>query len=177
MTDKPEIEKSRRTGARRPWVKFYPMQCLHGSIRYQLEANERCVWYDLIMFSALCAKPGVIADSDGRAYPHTFIANRLNVSLDLLDTTLKKCISEGRIQENSAGINIVNFKEYQSEYQRQKQYRQGEKPGKKIHQLCPTCGYKGFTDEEYCPECAKKGQGIKLEKDYKAGKYGHMLND
>lgn len=112
-----------RTGWRRPWVKFYVTQCLHGSIRYQLSPAERSVWYDLIIFSATCAIPGLICDSDKRSFPHEFIANRLNVPLELLEVTLKKCREEGRISENSDGIKVVNFEAYQSEYQRQKPYR------------------------------------------------------
>ncbi len=114
-----------RTKTRRPWIKIYPIDCLDGSIRYQLEPDERGVWYDLLNFSAICAEPGRIADKDGRPYPHSFIANRLNISLELLEKSLKKCIEEGRIREINGGvIEIRNWGAYQSEYQRQKPYRE-----------------------------------------------------
>lgn len=109
---------------RRTWVKMWVTDCIEGSIRWQLDPAERSVWYDLILFSALSARPGIISDKDSRPYPHSFIANRLNIPLALLEKTLKKCQDEGRIQENSDGIHIVNWERYQSEYQRQKQYRQ-----------------------------------------------------
>ena len=113
-----------RTKTRRPWIKLYPIDCLDGSIRYQLEPDERGVWYDLLNFSAICANPGVIADKDGRPYPHSFIANRLNIELELLEATLAKCYEEGRCQESDGGvIAITNWSAYQSEYQRQKPYR------------------------------------------------------
>jgi len=112
-----------RVKGRRTWIKLYPIDCLDGSIRYQLEPAERGVWYDLLNFSAICATPGTISDKDSRPYPHSFIANRLNVLLELLETTLAKCIEEGRIIENGTGIHIVNWDAYQSEYQRQKPYR------------------------------------------------------
>jgi len=113
-----------RTKLRRPWIKLYPIDCLDGSIRYQLEPAERSVWYDLLNFSAICAEPGIIADKDGRPYPRSFIANRLNIDVELLDTALAKCIDEGRIMEINGGvIVIVNWSSYQSEYQRQKPYR------------------------------------------------------
>ena len=115
---------NKRTIMRRPWIKLYPIDCLDGSIRYQLEPDERGVWYDLLNFSAICAKPGTIADKDERPYPLTFIANRLNISLELLEETLKKCIEEGRIKDIDGVIQIVNWGAYQSEYQRQKPYRE-----------------------------------------------------
>lgn len=113
-----------RVGWKRTWIKLYPIDCLDGSIRYQLEADERGVWYDLLNFSAICATPGLISDKDERPYPHQFIANRLNIAIELLERTLAKCIDEGRIKENSNGILISNFHAYQSEYLRQKPYRQ-----------------------------------------------------
>lgn len=164
-----------RFGWRRTYIKLYPIDCLEGSIRYQLEADERGVWYDLLNFSALSATAGIISDKDGRPYPHSFIANRLNITLELLERTLTKCEQEGRIRENEVGIHIVNWAAYQSEYERQKPYRDAKKSGKKIHKLCPVCGWKGLTDETYCSDCAKKGKDTELERDYKAGKYGHMV--
>jgi len=116
---------AKRTQVRRPWIKLYPIDCLDGSIRYQLEPDERGVWYDLLNFSAICAEPGTIADKDGRPYPRSFIANRLNIELELLEAALAKCIEEGRIKEINGGvIRITNWGAYQSEYQRQKPYRE-----------------------------------------------------
>lgn len=112
-----------RSKTKRRWVKMYPQDCLFGSISYQLEPAERCVWYELIYYSALCAEPGVIADKDNRPYPLNHIAGRINVPLKLLEATLKKCIAEGRIEDNATGLHIVNWKAYQSEYERQKTYR------------------------------------------------------
>lgn len=115
-----------RTGWKRTWIKLYPYQCLEGSIRYQLTSEERGVWYDLLNFAALCSEPGTIADSDGRPYPHDFIANRLNISLELFKSALSKCLEEGRLTETANGIRITHWKEYQSEYQRQKPYREAK---------------------------------------------------
>lgn len=112
-----------RAGWKRTYIKLHITPCLQGSIRYQLNAAERGVWYDLIMFSAICVTPGVISDSDQRPYPHSFIANRLNINEELLKSTLKKCQAEGRITEDEHGIHITNWTAYQSEYDRQKPYR------------------------------------------------------
>jgi len=113
-----------RPARRRTWIKLYPIDCLEGSIRYQLEADERGVWYDLLNLAAICATPGLISDKDSRPYPHDFIASRLNISVELLEASLAKCIEEGRISENVNGIHITNWAPYQSEYERQKPYRE-----------------------------------------------------
>lgn len=108
---------------RRPWLKLWAVESLEGSIRYQLDAAERGTWYDMLVLARICGQEGLIADRDGRPYPHNFLANRLNISLELFETTLKKCKVEGRVSENEHGISITNWKKYQSEYERQKPYR------------------------------------------------------
>ena len=109
---------------RRPWLKLWAVESLEGSIRYQLSAAERGTWYDMLVLARICGQDGTIADRDSRPYPHTFVANRLNIPLELFETTLAKCIDEGRVTENEKGIHITNWKKYQSEYERQKKYRQ-----------------------------------------------------
>ncbi len=109
------------------WVKLHISNMLNGSVRYQLEPAERATWVDLLCFAGLGNEPGIISDNDNRPYPHSFLANRFNIPLELLESTLKKCQAEGRIKEDKAGIHITNWKEYQSDYQRQKPYRDKEK--------------------------------------------------
>jgi len=116
---------------RRRWIKVYPLECLDGSIRYQLEADERGVWYDLLNFSVVCVDSGSICDRDHRPYPHSFIANRLNITVELLERTLKKCLDEGRLVEDERGIRITNWKYYQSEYDRVKGYQQAYRERKR----------------------------------------------
>lgn len=111
---------------RRPWLKLWAVESLEGSIRYQLSAEERGTWYDMLVLARICGQEGIIADRDSRPYPHSFIANRLNIPLELFETTLTKCIDEGRLTEDGVGIHIVNWKKYQSEYERQKPYRKGK---------------------------------------------------
>lgn len=113
-----------RGDSKRAWVKLHINGMLNGSVRYQLAPEERATWIDLLCFAGLGTDPGVISDNDQRPYPHSFLANRFNIPLELLETTLKKCIEEGRIAENGDGIRIVNWADYQSEYQRQKVSRE-----------------------------------------------------
>ena len=118
------MDKDFRTTKRR-WIKFYPGEIINGSLRWQLTAAERSVWYELMLFASLCSNTGDICDRDGKPFPYSFIANRLNITGKLFRSTLKKCIDEGRIAEDDAGLHIVNWSRYQSEYDRQKPYRQG----------------------------------------------------
>jgi len=164
-------------GRRRTWVKIFCYERLHGSVTAQLAPDERSVWDELLCLAGLCGMEGLIADHDRRPFPHEYIAHELHISLELLERTLQKCIEEGRITEDELGIHITNWKTYQSEYERQKPYRKETQPGKASHKVCPTCGYKKRTADEYCPECDKKGVETVLNKDYKAGKYGHLVGE
>ena len=108
------------------WVKININGWLHGSIRWQLDSEERGVWADLIVLAGQCLQGGRICDNDKRPYPRNFISNQLNISQELLDRTIEKCRQEGRIDDRDDMIIITNWKAYQSEYERQKQYRKKE---------------------------------------------------
>jgi len=111
-------------GWKRTWVKFWVSECLDGSMREQLGADERGVWYDLIILSARCRVPGVISSNESEAMSHRRIAGVLNISEALLERTLSKCQQQGRIAIDEAGlITITNWSKYQSEYQRQQSYK------------------------------------------------------
>ena len=119
-----------RGGSRRAWIKLHIHGMLNGSVRYQLEAAERATWVDLLLMAGVGVEPGLISDNDKRPFPHAFLANRFNIPLQLLEDTLRKCKEEGRVTEDGRGIQIINWDEYQSEYQRQKEYRTKEKESK-----------------------------------------------
>jgi len=134
----------------RTWVKLYCYQRLHGSVVYQLTEAEQSVWDKILCFAGLCGGNGVIADNDGRPLPHHHIAHEIHSSLEDLESTIEKCIKEGRIYEDGSGLHITNWLAYQSEYQRQKPYR--ENPG------------------EYTAEKSRHEQDTTAK-----GKYGQMV--
>ena len=56
-----------------------------------------------------------------------------------------------------------------------KMVREKEKQGKATHKICPECGYKRWTNETLCPKCLEKDKDVFLERDYKAGKFRHIV--
>ena len=117
-----------RGATRRTWVKFFITGWLHGSIRWQLEADERSVCADLICMAGECGQGGLIADNDGRPLPRSFIANRLNIPEELLERTVAKCKHEGRLVDSDDDtLKITNWVANQSEYERQKPSRERKK--------------------------------------------------
>ncbi len=116
-----------RARGKTTWIKLYCYGRLHGSITYQLTEAEQSVWDKLLCLAGLCGLQGQIADSDERAYPREFIAHELHTTLELLDSTIQKCVKEGRLQENAKlGLYITNWVAYQGEYDRRKEYRKKE---------------------------------------------------
>lgn len=108
----------------RRWIKLWSSEWLKGSIRFDFTAEERGVWADLLALAGNCRQDGLISANETTPYPHSYIAGILNITVDLLEQVLDKCGKSGRINENEHGIEITNWGKYQSEYDRQKSYRQ-----------------------------------------------------
>jgi len=113
-----------RGATRRAWIKLYITGMLHGSVRWQLEPDERATWIDLLLMAGECSRGGVICDNDAKPFPLQYIANHLNIPLRLLERTLDKCEAENRITREDGIIQITNWTSYQSEYERQKPSRE-----------------------------------------------------
>ena len=111
---------------RKRWVKLYVTGWLHGSIRWQFTSEERGVWADLIALAGEIQREGAICDNDGRPLPREYIANSFNIKQVLLDRVIAKCVHEGRIEDREGVLFLTNYKDYQSESERLKKYRQKE---------------------------------------------------
>ena len=107
---------------KRPWIKLYT-NILNSSLNYELSLAEQAIFIKLICLAAEYSDDGSIVDGEGQTIPHSFLAHRINADIDIFEVALKKCIATNRISENSTGLHIVKWKEYQSEYLRQKPYR------------------------------------------------------
>jgi len=88
-----------------------------------LEPEERSVWTDLICLAGECGRGGRIEDNSGKPFPIAYLANTLNIPMKLLKATIDKCLQEERLLDEEGTLTIKNWSVYQSEYERQKQYR------------------------------------------------------
>ncbi len=158
-----------KAGIRRIYRKSWPYDNLFGTLRHELDSAQRGVWNDLLDMAKIGrVRPGLVSPGVGKAYNHEWLAAFLNTPLELLEESLKLLKETKRITENGAGIEILNWRRYQTEYDRQKPYREAKGVGKEIHKICPSCDYKAVTSAKYCPKC----EGVVLNKDWTGGKYG-----
>ncbi len=110
----------------RKWIKLWVAESLRGTIRFDFSSEERGVWYDLLSMAGDCRLDGYIAAGDNKGYPVEWIAGVLNISIELLQRTIDKCLKTRRIEKSPQGLHITNWHKYQSEYERQKPYRKGD---------------------------------------------------
>lgn len=113
----------------RDWIKLWIRESLLGTIREDMTAEERSVWYDFLLLAGNCRAAGVIAANENTAMPVKRIAGILNVSEALINRCIKKFESSGRIERDLTGvIRIKNWEKYQySDYDRVKQWRKAHK--------------------------------------------------
>jgi len=126
---KKKIEEVKsRNAKKRGWV-VLRKTWLTSSINYRMELSEQAVFSKLIvMADEYGPVPGLISDNDCRPMPHEYIAHMCFCPLETLESTIKKGIDDDSIYENSHGIFLTHFDEYQfTEYDRQKPYRQAKK--------------------------------------------------
>lgn len=121
--------KEKQGRRKRLWVRLDCNGVLHGSMNSFLTLEEQAVFIKLILMAEMYGEtPGLISDNDGNPLPHEFIAYELHASVEVFESTLKKCIEKQSIRENSSGIELVNFNKYQfTEYDRQLPYRLAKK--------------------------------------------------
>ena len=129
-----KIQEAKERGAKkRGWV-VLRKSWLTSSINYRMELGEIATFSKLIvMADEFGPVPGLISDNDCRPMPHEYLAHQACCPLDVFEGTLKKGIEDESIYENSHGIFLTHFDDYQfTEYDRQKPYRQAKKedPGK-----------------------------------------------
>ncbi len=107
----------------RRWIKLWVAESLRGTIRFDFTPAERGVWYDLLSMAGDCRIDGYIASGTDKGYPLPWIAGTLNIPEKILKETIDKCIATDLIEQTEQGLHIINWSKYQSEYDRQKKYR------------------------------------------------------
>lgn len=117
---------------RRPWIKLFVDECLRGTIREDLTAEERGVWYDFLVLAGANRVRGCISANETQGYTVARVAAILNVKENIISRCVGKFLEQGRITIDDRDIiSISNWDGYQySSYDRQKPSRQSkpEKP-------------------------------------------------
>jgi hypothetical protein len=111
MVQKPK--ESEKPWDYKPFLKWYSKNWLNGSIRFECTPEERSVFVDLCSMANESRNRGVIQANSTHPYPHSYIANQLNIPLELLERCLRKFEQQERIYENQQGIIIIKFSYYQ----------------------------------------------------------------
>ncbi len=110
----------------RTWIKVYCNKWLEGTLREET-SDVRGVWIDLLVLagSGQYGDTGEIKLSNGVGFTDRQIAEILHISPALWRRAKARFIETGRIIMTPRGaISITNWSKYQSEYERQKPYRE-----------------------------------------------------
>ena len=111
---------------RRTWIKLYTDQVLRGTMFTELEdPAERFVWIGFLLLAGDSAFDGRISITENLGYTDDQIAGLLKLDdVSLIRKSKRKMVKFDKIRvgDNNV-IEIVNWAKYQSEYGRQKKYR------------------------------------------------------
>ena len=136
---------------RRTWIKLWVDQLLRGESFMQLNEQQRFVWIGLLLLAGDSAYPGCICLTEKIGYTDKQIAALLRTNKKLINETIKILEKQDKIQiADGSIIKITNWVKYQSDYQRQKPYRQ-----KLLTEV---------TNESYKPKCVPIEKEIEKEK-------------
>lgn len=150
------------------WRKSWIDENLEGSIRIDLEPAERSVWSDLCDLCGKSRRWGIIERSEGIPYTIEDFAYKFKTPSSIIESTIAKCLKEGRLQRDSTGAFIVaNWDRYQQEPRVKASKRQdipmaSEDRAAAVQASAARLGYLD-------PEAAKRGIQLKeFEEDVKA---------
>ena len=109
----------------RTWIKIYPDKWLDGSLRDE-PIEVRGAWIDLLAMagSGRFGDKGEIKINETIGFSVTDFARLLNISVRQFQRIRSKLVAANRISCDKNGvITVLNWSKYQSEYDRQRQYR------------------------------------------------------
>lgn len=135
------------------WIPLYVDKWIFGSTRIELEPAERSVFVDLM---ALGAKDsGFIRANEITPYLHQQLAGMLNIPVELLESTIKKCLEFDKLKEPKPGIYCLsNWNEYRlsSDYKYRLETGRRHIPGASVRVKSDTCPKKPGPRVEYSRE-------------------------
>lgn len=99
----------------REWLKLHNYGWLTGSIRSELSPDERSVFIDLLCVANLPPRLGYIERTENMPYELPWLANYLVVPLEIVCSTILKCVLQDRIEVMASGVlRISNWDYYQN---------------------------------------------------------------
>lgn len=108
---------------RRSWVKLY-VSTVFGSTARELDPAERWVWIGFLALAGDSNWDGIIKATVTLGYNDDQLSDLLAVDIHTLRSAKRKMVKAEKISIDDKNIiTILNWRNYQSEYDRQKQYR------------------------------------------------------
>ncbi|MHB8084354.1 MAG: hypothetical protein ACYDHZ_00815 [Dehalococcoidia bacterium] len=99
---------------RMPFFKMFSRDWLQGSIRFST-VEARALFVDLMaLANESRTKRGMIQANETTPYPHSYLAQTLNIPVDKFEEGFKILKDTKRIDENGTGICVLNFEYYQN---------------------------------------------------------------
>lgn len=114
----------------RTWIKIYCDKWLDGTIREETPL-VRSIWVDLLTLagSGRYGDTGIIQLADNIGFTDEQIAAIIKISPNDWQTAKSQLLSTERISYNGTNvIRILNWQKYQSEYEKQRSYRERLQP-------------------------------------------------
>lgn len=109
---------------RRNWIKLWVEQTLRGTLKKEFKYDERWSWPAILLVCGDGPFSPYIAVTETMGYTDEQLADMIDMPLDVFLVCKKKMIKFEKIKVlNNNIIKIINWKKYQPEYDRQKEYR------------------------------------------------------
>ena len=121
------------------WIPLYVDKWIFGSTRIELEPAERGVFIDLMVLAA--KDDGYVRANETTPYLSVQIAGLLNIPVELLQSTIAKCLHFGKFEEPESGIyRLCKWDDYQlsDDYKHRLETGKLPMPGKKFREK-PEC--------------------------------------
>ena len=109
------------------WIRLWVNEMLRSSGLWDLTDEDWGVFLKLLALAGSCRVDGIIAQGDGKPFPENWVITTLNIPLEVWEKSKVHLVDTGRININGQGITICSWSKYQTEYDRQKPFREAAK--------------------------------------------------
>jgi hypothetical protein len=109
------------------WIRLWVNELLRSTALFELKDDEFGVFMKLLALAGSCRKDGYFAAGDNMPLPDAWMATTLNIPMPLFNRAKQRLFETNRIELNGNVLKIVNWERYQTEYDRQKPYREAKK--------------------------------------------------